>query len=667
MPDHIFRNLWLQKLAIAAFLISLFWDGLWGGVPRADQLIYLHSINQFDSFWEILKSSPFWNRKYGVGDLVLFRPILYFQLGISYYFFGYNFFLWQVTNLSLHLVAVLGVHSLLASGRLRATFYPLLLSLLFGSSILGSELVFWHHLGGYILFSIFFIYTIYFVQKFFQTGQYRHYWLSVLFGVLAQFTYELGFVVNVMLSLLFFFRYFASKYTVPLQVALPQLRNIKLGLIFVIAAITYPLISFADLISRSSLASSSSITMIDLWASCSAATWYALGQLGFWLGGLLLPEGYKIAASDRANFVGSITHGIPFLLNCLTVLLLSILWTIETVNKNIAANNRKNFRVIIATCLLFLFSYSFIIALGRAVPRGIGYVIHNNLYYAYIANLIFVFILYSIMSNKTSLENEYKIDNTIYKKNIIISAASKICLVFIILFNANSVKTLGRQFRYEYSPARNETINAVKEWNSKHIGDSQAYYDINANCQGNTEIPWFHSGYIRKNSGWAPPLNLADILFPEKSFRLNKDILRGKEYLVSDIACTEIIPSSMHENFGAQGLAVAANPGWHAALPLTFPQSLIIDMKRQRSVRHLEFLAQSGHPDRAPKTLQIAASNNASRWHDVFDGDLTCSDNSDHWNSITLKGAVDIRFLKIVITSNCGDSALLTLRGIRME
>lgn len=239
---HFYKNTFLQKTLIILAIILAFWHGIWDSVPRADQVPYLHQISQFHNLSDIIKNSFAWNRVIG-GDIILFRPILYMQLGIFYHFFGYNFTLWQVSSLIMHILVVIGVYSLLLKGRLQNTLYPLLLSLLLGVALTSSELVFWHHIGGYLLFCMLSVYSIIFLIKYFDTHKNIFLWITLLLVTLAEFTYELGCVLNVFIGMVFLYR---NTFPHLLQNNSPN-NGLKWSVLFIIASLLYPIISAYNL------------------------------------------------------------------------------------------------------------------------------------------------------------------------------------------------------------------------------------------------------------------------------------------------------------------------------------------------------------------------------------------------------------------------------------
>src|SRR6266851_40683 len=139
------------RILLVTVILVVFWDTPWAGAPRADQVVYLHQAGKYTSVIDVLYESPSWNRTHSAGDFVLYRPLLYLFLGLQYALFGYHFWAWQLTGLTVHIATVLLLHSICR--RRMGEPWAFLLSALFACSFLGSQLVIWNHLTAYVLFA----------------------------------------------------------------------------------------------------------------------------------------------------------------------------------------------------------------------------------------------------------------------------------------------------------------------------------------------------------------------------------------------------------------------------------------------------------------------------------------------------------------------------------
>lgn len=534
----------MQRLFIIFIILLTFWHGLWGGVPRGDQPVYLHQISQLHDLGNILINAPSWNRNHAlISEIILFRPVLYILMGSFYYFFGYNFILWQCASLFLHIMVVLGLHLLIANGSLRFTPYVFLLPIFFGVSLLGSELVLWHHAAGYILFSVFVVFSVYFLRLFFQTKNTNYGWFSLLLGILAEFTYELGVVINLLISLVFFYNYIFASAIEKMQIGKSTLSTIKWGLLFFLSALLYPLLSSLDLWLRGLNAPIGS--QISLPHPFLATFYYTFIQLGFWIGGWIFPTTYDIRAIYRASFEGFKTISLPIILNFIVVLAILLFDLSRVRSAKLSFNNKA----IVILPMVFLLVYSSVAAYGRTLPKGIEY-LYLSIYYGYIAYLSIIvgIALFFLNSSNNVISDRNKIETNIigikkYKNYFSqYGLFTLIGIIALIGFNAYGVFTLAKSYRYNFAPSRQKVIDSITNWIDGKGKLSSAYFNISSNCKGNDLLPWFqeeNGRLIRKNSGWQPPINLADALWPEKSFKLNKSMLAGKDIFITEIICEE--------------------------------------------------------------------------------------------------------------------------------
>jgi len=126
--------------------------------------------------------------------------------------------------------------------------------------------------------------------------------------------------------------------------------------------------------------------------------------------------------------------------------------------------------------------------------------------------------------------------------------------------------------------------------------------------------------------------------------------------------------SSRSADLGPQGLFSAAPPGWHSQQPPRFPESITVDFGVSKQISFLGMLQQDGHPLRAPKAVRVEISNDGITWLAVAGSDNACTPNmSDGWFNVGLLKPSAGRYLKVIIFSNCGDTQLVTLRGIRAD
>lgn len=137
---------------------------------------------------------------------------------------------------------------------------------------------------------------------------------------------------------------------------------------------------------------------------------------------------------------------------------------------------------------------------------------------------------------------------------------------------------------------------------------------------------------------------------------------------LANVVAAKIKASSTHQTYGPEGLFQVKGPGWHAATPIAFPQELSFEFGTLVELRKLGLLHQDRHPERAPRGYMLEVSTDGNLWTLASVVADACSPNTpDGWNSQDLSKPVQVRFVRMVILSNCGDPSLLTLRGLRVN
>jgi len=521
------ENPWLQRAALCAVLLAVFWHGLFAGVPRADQLAYLHQAGQYGGLWDILRQAPAWNRVQGAGDFALYRPVLYALLGMEHHFFRYDFFLWQATSLILHTATVLGVHALLMRGALRQTPLPFLLALFFGTSLLGSEMVLWNHMAGYLLFCALAVFSLVLLLRHLDTGGLPALAGCLALALLAEFTYELGVALCGLLALGFALRHVLAK-----AATTPSPRggsDLFAALMFLLAALAYPAISLADLHLRG-IARPFTGEEHGVLATLPLALDYAAQQARFWLGGWLFPSAYVIQANSRALFLGTNAAGPLFLVNALASLVfLAVLLVRLRAVRAFLSQGRQTRLLALLGVLLFACAYSLVIAQGRAVPRGLEYVLRINIYYSYIFCLALVAGAGLVLALPGS--GPARPDAAARRAVVALS----LCLAVMTGCNALSTAALARSYRHDYAAPRQALADAVEKWLAGPGRAPDAYFSISPECTGNDPQPWMSAAHLRKGSGWQPPVTFADALWPEKSYALNRARLSGSQIRLTEL------------------------------------------------------------------------------------------------------------------------------------
>lgn len=524
-----------QCFLLTFLTLATFWHGLWVGVPRADQLFYLHNIGGETSLTDILTSAPAFHRTHSPGDFILYRPVLFLLLGICYFLFGYDFVLWQSVSLVLHITVVLALYSLLRRiPLLKETLWPFSLAFLFAASEMGSEMVLWHHIMGYLLFSLLAILQILYLIRFMSEGHVRFAIWSLILALIAEFTYEPTLALNLIivgaLTLPALSLKFQSLQWIPRPQPSPT-TCLKIAALFCVISLLLPVASIVDSYLR--FGNFAGLERPQEGYNLVTAIFYTFKQISRWFRALLLPLGIQIIPGAHAYYKGTeYEFSLPHILNFLAVAA-TLLPAVYLFGKQMRSL-RLRITILMTPGLIFLISYSFIIAIGRALPRGIEYVLFGNLHYAYIAQWILIASLgLALFINKEGIPtlvlppNTHKLQHYAHRCLL----AGVLGLAFL---NSTETYQLSKNFRQFYAPQQ-KLLVALADWHKDPISTQGKYFQVASDCS-NDALPDFEI-HLRKNSNWKGPVSLADVLYPETSYSLNRENANRQNSEIKTIHC----------------------------------------------------------------------------------------------------------------------------------
>jgi hypothetical protein len=194
----------LYFILLAVLTTVVYWPSLFHA-GRADHIIYLAETAQQTTWWQTTVTTFDLNRtsQYSPGDEKLFRPLFYFIIGNERFFFGYNFFYWQLCALLAHLLVVWQLSRLLT--RIYPGFSAWLLAAFFSLMCMNVEMITWHHITGYLVFVSLLLaacdtlFTLLILKK--TTPQnLATAWISLC---LASFIFELGVLATLLCAIAF--------------------------------------------------------------------------------------------------------------------------------------------------------------------------------------------------------------------------------------------------------------------------------------------------------------------------------------------------------------------------------------------------------------------------------------------------------------------------------
>jgi hypothetical protein len=277
----------------------------------------------------------------------------------------------------------------------------------------------------------------------------------------------------------------------------------------------------------------------------------AVLQIWFWLKAWLLPTAYRVIAVDRAIALESsfrLTYLRLFNLLGLALLAVGGILALSRMRRTSVSWREPLFALILS--ILFLLGYSLIIAVGRTIPRGLVLSLQGNIYYSYIADLtICVGIAAAIVVGRSRVASmDAQADHRPPAPAANSGKSSRWsepgrqlvpALALLAFVNACGVREFARAYRYDYAAPRQEVIDRLLAWH-KDVGNrTQRYFEVGPSCRTNGPLHWFDETRVRKDSGWRPPVTLADALFPDRSAPLNAAKVYISRGSVDEIRCDD--------------------------------------------------------------------------------------------------------------------------------
>ena len=395
-------------------------------------------------------------------------------------------------------------------------------------------MVIWHHITGYILFTVLASLSLSRLLDFLETGRERAADASVLLAICAAFTYELGNVYCLLAALATVVSALRLKQDTQGQTPRPDLggvrRRVRLAAMLALVPVLYATVSLFDLFSRLGSVQASDIR-VNMSAGILGGLTLAVSQLYFWLGGVLLPSVYQLAAGDRTMFLGFRWPGGPWLaLNVASVAAAAIggggLGLLRWRRCGLAGLGR------LAPGYAFVLGYSSIVSFGRSLQRPAPYLL-QNLNYAYVA-ILGVFVAHALALWSGAAPQKGDPDGRQR------SAATATCrwlfvggLFGLLLVNAAETMSLLSDSRHFYAAPRIELLYHAERWHERNQGD--VYFRVAGTCPGNPSLPWF-APYLRQR---VDTPHFLDILFPATSWTLNRETIAKRGGRVLELSCVD--------------------------------------------------------------------------------------------------------------------------------
>lgn len=454
----------VQGLVLIITALATYYHDLYG-VARADQLIYFYRTVRMNDFWSLTFGAFDFNRAHSAGDYVLFRPVLYFLLGVEKWLWGYNMLAWQATSLGLHVAVVLSLFAYLrgcladAGVAPKSSWLPFAVSAFLATLYAGSEMVAWQHLAGYLLFCLLLVQSAIRYRVFASRPSVGRAAVLVAFASLAAFTYELGVVALAGFAAL---------------CALAALRSKVGGRIYTLTSLALVLMVLAYVSADylNSQAATRELPHGTIREIAQADAAYAAR----WVGEILLPSEWTLSPGSRITT--DFNPGNPNLGNRLIVAAL-IFGAIA------AQTSRKRLGDVRSGAMFLCLGvvYTTLIVLDRALPRGLDSTFIHNSYYAYTFALVFLVSAFHLVFTPA--------DRSTGKIARISESLMVVALLLVAAIGAYKTSDLLFRERYEYAEPIATLIHRINGLIRQHGDELDFSFTVTPDCKGNTELPWF--------------------------------------------------------------------------------------------------------------------------------------------------------------------------------
>jgi len=175
---------------------------------RSDQIVYLTETAGQTNFFEIIQNTYSYNRTrtFMPGDDFLFRPLFFTVLAAEKSLWGYDFRLWQMTGIALHVLVIFLLLKVLLY--IRRDWTAWLWALHFSALFTTMEMVIWHHVHGYLVFTALLLFALlsYFQYRDRQEENNRKLLLMILSLTAACFIFEYGLILSAVLAFVMFLK-----------------------------------------------------------------------------------------------------------------------------------------------------------------------------------------------------------------------------------------------------------------------------------------------------------------------------------------------------------------------------------------------------------------------------------------------------------------------------
>lgn len=497
------RLMSLISYCIIAIVIFLIYFNALYQAPRGDELIFvlLYRISHISSLWQALSHGYNINRTIPTSniDALLFRPIYYIVINLKIFIFGYHFIIWNLFSIVLHIFIVILLYYYFNLLNAKTKIFNFLIALLFGLLYASTEMVMWTAVSGNLLFCLFSILTLIFLEHFLNSQKKRYIPLILILALLAAFSYDTGNLFVIIVSMALIGIVLSQKCcTNEKRILLIALSLLCIPIIYFILGFVIHYNFVLSVINHIHHQASQQIHVKTIISDY-------LKVISFWISSPFLPLYAYLYPGPRITVIlNQPAVKPPYMTLFVFQLFFIISITVLTI-KNKFRNIRWD---IIFISLSTIFAYIFVIIMGRTLFLGLDNTLYSNIYYIYTFFLFFSIFIVALLSPLLNLN----IKGKLYFHTLIYMG-----LLFLIIFNAYKLSTITHIQRYQYSGQRLALIQNILKLKESQKDIKNFSFSVEEGCKYNDHwddivISWPFPGKIPQHLH--KHYTLATILFP---------------------------------------------------------------------------------------------------------------------------------------------------------
>lgn len=424
------KKLLLQSFGFVCGLVCLVFFFSLFQAARSDQLFFYfpHQAKHLDDLYKLTFGSYSLTRSSNNYDPALFRPALYIFLGLLSWLFKYNFLLWQLASITLHcLVVYILLKLFYIINRNIYSIFSVVFSLFFAFQYASMEMVTWHHIIGYLLFSFLILLALYHFKKYSLFGNASSLIYLGICLLISVFTYEFGNIAAIIFSIfIILHNNFVKRKSEYCRKVFPK----TLIYFLLLLPILYFTVNFIDLYKRAMLPSALNQVSHGKILDSLIHSFYSIG---IWIYSAFVPAAVNLSPGNRVVLLGfKEINNLYVQLGVIVGVIFCISFIILLLQGAFKRALKKEW-LFLSMVLSLIISYTGLIMYGRGSVFGFFQSLQWNIYYSYFVILLVSIILFIFVSQLSELNKQNLLVNKFSKYSMLFS------LIIIIAWNGFSI------------------------------------------------------------------------------------------------------------------------------------------------------------------------------------------------------------------------------------